>query len=138
VAVTRRAGDAAHGRRLRELIIVLWRAGLRTCEALALSEADLDRRRESLLVRRGQGRPAPQGRYRRLGVGTARNHGPRPESSGRSIRCFVVTGAKRGRPWAAAAASLRAAPPRPPAPRARRFASHAVDTAREGVPLHVI
>jgi integrase len=48
-------GDGAHGRRLRGLIIVLWRAGLRICEALALAEADLDRRRGSLLVLRGKG-----------------------------------------------------------------------------------
>ena len=42
VAVMRRAGDGVHGRRLRGLIVVLWRAGLRICEALALTEADLD------------------------------------------------------------------------------------------------
>src|SRR3954451_22255251 len=36
VTVLRRAGDTAHGRRLRGLIVVLWRAGLRICEALAL------------------------------------------------------------------------------------------------------
>src|SRR5215216_2687362 len=42
VAVMRRAGDGVHGRRLRGLIVVLWRAGLRICEALALAEADLD------------------------------------------------------------------------------------------------
>src|SRR4051812_39570188 len=29
VAVMRRAGDSVHGRRLRGLIVVLWRAGLR-------------------------------------------------------------------------------------------------------------
>jgi integrase len=55
VAVMRCAGDTAHGRRLRGLIVVLWRAGLRICEALALAEADLDARRGSLLVRRGKG-----------------------------------------------------------------------------------
>jgi integrase len=53
VAVMRSAG--VHGRRLRGLIVVLWRAGLRICEALALAEADLDARRGSLLVRRGKG-----------------------------------------------------------------------------------
>src|SRR5215203_2989181 len=36
----RHAGDGAHGHRLRGLIVVLWRAGLRICEALALAEAD--------------------------------------------------------------------------------------------------
>jgi integrase len=55
VAVMRRAGDGIHGRRLRGLIVVLWRAGLRIHEALALAEADLDARRGSLLVRRGKG-----------------------------------------------------------------------------------
>src|SRR4051812_28512246 len=51
VAVMRIAGDGLHGRRLRGLIVVLWRAGLRIHEALALRESDLDRRRGSLLVR---------------------------------------------------------------------------------------
>src|SRR5215216_4152113 len=49
VAVMRAAGDGVHGRRLRGLIVVLWRAGLRIHEALALTEADLDARRGSLL-----------------------------------------------------------------------------------------
>src|SRR5215213_6034018 len=40
VSVMRHAGDGVHGRRLRGLIVVLWRAGLRICEALALAEAD--------------------------------------------------------------------------------------------------
>ena len=63
VAVMRMAGDDAHGRRLRGLIVVLWRAGLRIQEALALAEADLDYRRGALLVRRGKG-----GRRREVGT----------------------------------------------------------------------
>ena len=51
----RAAGDGAHGRRLRGLIVILWRAGRRIQEALALTDADLDQRRGSLLVRRGKG-----------------------------------------------------------------------------------
>ncbi|MDT7782415.1 MAG: integrase/recombinase XerD [Pseudonocardiales bacterium] len=54
VAVMRAAGDGRTGRRLRGLIVVLWRAGLRIHEALALNESDLDHRRGSLLVRRGR------------------------------------------------------------------------------------
>jgi integrase len=54
VAVMRTAGDGAHGRRLRGLIVIMWRAGLRIQEALALTEGDLDHRRGSLLVRRGK------------------------------------------------------------------------------------
>jgi integrase len=63
VAVMRIAGDGVHGRRLRGLVVVLWRAGLRIDEALALREADLDRRRGSLLVRHGKG-----GRRREVGM----------------------------------------------------------------------
>jgi hypothetical protein len=63
IAVMRAAGDDAHGRRLRGLIVVLWRAGLRIQEALALAESDLDRRRGALLVRRGKG-----GRRREVGM----------------------------------------------------------------------
>jgi len=63
VAVMRAAGDRPHGRRLRGLIVVLWRSGLRIQEALALTEGDLDQRRGSLLVRRGKG-----GRRREVGM----------------------------------------------------------------------
>src|SRR5215203_4818567 len=45
VAVIRVAGDGRHAHRLRGLIVVLWRAGLRIHEALAINESDLDRRR---------------------------------------------------------------------------------------------
>src|SRR5215218_1081032 len=44
IAVMRAAGDRAHGRRLRGLIAILWRSGLRIQEALALTEGDLDQR----------------------------------------------------------------------------------------------
>ncbi len=54
VAVMRHVGDDRHGRRLRALIVVLWRAGLRIGEALALSETDLDPRRGSVLIRHGK------------------------------------------------------------------------------------
>src|SRR3712207_1830284 len=63
VAVMRAAGDGRHGCRLRGLIVVLWRTGLRIHEALALNDSDLDRRRGSLLVRRGKG-----GRRREVGM----------------------------------------------------------------------
>ena len=53
VAVMRAAGDCPEGVRLRGVIVVLWRAGLRISEALALSETDLDPERGALLVRCG-------------------------------------------------------------------------------------
>jgi integrase len=80
----RRAGDSVHGRRLRGLIVVLWRAGLRI-------------------------------------------HGP-----------------TRGRPWSAAAARFELRQVAREAGVRRRFAphqlrhAHAVEMAREGVPLIVI
>jgi site-specific recombinase XerD len=46
------AGDDHDAVRLRALIVVLWRAGLRISEALALSESDLDLHRGAILVRR--------------------------------------------------------------------------------------
>jgi len=63
VAVMRHAASDRHGFRLRAIIIVLWRAGLRIQEALALAEHDLDRRRGSVLVRHGNG-----GRRREVGM----------------------------------------------------------------------
>jgi integrase len=59
----RTAGDGAHARLLRGLIVILWRAGLRIQEALSLAEADLDHRRGALLVRNGKG-----GRRREVGM----------------------------------------------------------------------
>jgi integrase len=55
VAVMRVPGDKPDGLRLRALIVLLWRAGLRIGKALALAEADLDRSRGAVLVRRGKG-----------------------------------------------------------------------------------
>src|SRR3989440_432111 len=63
VAVMRAVGDRADGHRLRALIVLLWRAGLRISEALALSESDLDRQRGAVLVRRGKG-----GKRREVGM----------------------------------------------------------------------
>jgi integrase-like protein len=88
VAVMRAAGDRRHGCRLRGLIVVLWRAGLRIHEALALNESDLDHRRGALLVRRGKG-----GRRREVGMDEWAWEHLRPgsicASNFRSVRCFA-------------------------------------------------
>jgi integrase len=63
IAVMRAGGDDRHGVRLRALIAVLWRAGLRIQEALALQERDLNPQRGALLVRSGKG-----GRRREIGM----------------------------------------------------------------------
>ena len=51
----REAGLGPYADRLRGLIAILWRAGLRISEALALTESDLDPRTGSVLVRAGKG-----------------------------------------------------------------------------------
>lgn len=63
IAVMRTIGDGAGGHRLRALVVLLWRAGLRISEALALQERDLDSARGSVLVRRGKG-----GKRREVGM----------------------------------------------------------------------
>jgi integrase len=63
IAVMRAAGDAPDGVRLRGVIIVLWRAGLRISEALALTESDLDGDRGAVLIRRGECRIRHSPRY---------------------------------------------------------------------------
>ena len=55
IAVMRAAGDDPDGIRLRGLIVVRWRAGLRISEALALTETDLDAVRGAIVVRHGKG-----------------------------------------------------------------------------------
>jgi integrase len=113
IAVMRAAGDRPHGRRLRGLIVILWRAGLRIQEALALTEADLDHRRGALLVRRGKG-----GRRREVGMDAWGWEELQPWLERRlelpvgPLFC-VITGPTRGRAWssAAARADMRRTPP---------------------------
>jgi integrase len=63
IAVMHAAGDDNDAVRLRGVIVVLWRAGLRISEALALTESDLDLRRGAILVRHGKG-----GKRREVGM----------------------------------------------------------------------
>jgi len=144
VTVVRRAGGGVHGRRLRGLIVVLWRAGLRICEALALAE-------RAAAAAHGRPRVAPL---------TTQNSGP----TGSSTRA-----SSRGSSCSHAQSSMPTSRRRPPLPRStssdprrasrsasepRRVAreagvrrcfaphqlrhAHAVEMAREGVPLIVI
>jgi site-specific recombinase XerD len=141
IAVMRAAGDGVHGRRLRGLIVLMWRAGLRIQEALALTEGDLDQRRGSVLVRRGKG-------VRRREVGMDawgwEQLDPwldlRRELPVGPLLC-VIDGATRGRHWSPAAARAKLRRTAGTAGVRRRFAphqlrhAHAVEMAREGVPL---
>jgi site-specific recombinase XerD len=140
----RAAGHGRQGCRLRGLIVVLWRAGLRIHEALALNESDLDHRRGSLRVRRGKG-----GRRREVGMDEwAWEHlqpwiDLRLELPVGPLFC-VVNGPTRGRPWSPAAARAELRRKAATAGVRRRFAphqlrhAHAVEMAHEGVPLIVI
>jgi site-specific recombinase XerD len=144
VAVMRAAGDGIHGARIRGLIVVLWRAGLRISEALSLAERDLDPARGAILVRAGKG-----GKRREVGMDDWGWEQLRPwlerrtEMSIGALFC-VVNGPTSGRPWSAPAVrsqlrqlALRAGVRRRFAPHQLRHA-HAVEMAREGMPLNVI
>jgi hypothetical protein len=123
------------------LIVIMWRAGLRIQEALALTEGDLDQRRGSLLVRRGKG-----GRRREVGMDAWGWEQLQPWVDMRRelpvgpLLC-IINGRTCGRQWSSAAA--RAEPRRTAAAAGMRprFAphqlrhAHAVEMAREGVPL---
>src|SRR4051795_8568315 len=104
IAVMRCCKDTDHGARARALIVVLWRAGLRIQEALDLSELDLDRRRGSVLVRRGKG-----GRRREIGMDDWGFEQLEPWLREREqmpigpLFC-VIDGRTRGRAWYASAA----------------------------------
>ncbi len=68
IAVMRAAGDDRHGLRVRAVIAVLWRGGLRISEALALSETDVRPSARVAADPSREGRPASRGRDGRLGV----------------------------------------------------------------------
>jgi integrase len=115
-----------------------------TVEALALAEAELDPRRGSVLVRRGKG-----GRRREVGMDDWAWEQLEPWLQVRvelpvgPLFC-VVNGPTRGRPWSASAARSELRHLAREAGVRRRFAphqlrhAHAVEMAREGVPLIVI
>ena len=151
----RHTADDRHGRRVRAMIVVLWRAGLRIQEALALAEHDLDHRRGSILVRSGKG-----GRRREVGMDEWGWEQLRPWLNARAelpvgpLFC-IIDGPTRGRPWSGAAVRTRVPPARrqrrrqapvcaaPAAPRARararprgRAAEHHPAAARPRQPRH--
>ena len=144
VAVMRAAGDDAEAVRLRGVVVVLWRAGLRISEALALTESDLDSSRGAILVRHGKG-----GKRREVGMD---RWGWGQLDPWLRLRCTLPVGAlfcvlrgpTRGRPWAPAGVRSQLHHAAGQAGVRRRFAphqlrhAHAVEMSREGVPLLVI
>jgi site-specific recombinase XerD len=121
IAVMREAGESIYGLRLRAVIVILWRSGLRIGEALALAESDLDPARGSVLVRSGNG-----GKRREVGMDEWAWEQLRPWLEMRTrfpvgpLLCVINAGVRRRF-----------------APHQLRHA-HAVEMAREGVPLNVI
>lgn len=121
-----------------------WRAGLRISEALGLAERDLDQGRGALLVRHGKG-----GKRREVGM---------DEWGWEQLRKWIVARAEMpigalfcvindptcGRPWSGPAVRTQLRRLALDAGVRRRFAphqlrhAHAVEMAREGVPLNLI
>ncbi len=144
VAVMRAAGDGPDGARLRALIVILWRAGLRIGEALDLAETDLDSARGAVLVRKGKG-----GRRREVGMD---RWAWQQLQAWLDIRArlpvgpllCVIHGPTAGRHWEQSAARKQLRRTAAVAGVRRRFAphqlrhAHAVEMAHEGVPLVVI
>jgi integrase len=138
IAVMRAAGDRPDGARLRALIVLLWRAGLRIREALELAETDLDAARGAVVVRRGKG-----GRRREVGMDRWAWH---QLQSWREIRSrlpvgtflCVIHGPTAGRRWDPSAARNQLRVTANAAGVRRRFAphqlrhAHAIEMARAG------
>jgi integrase len=144
IAVMRAAGPGDHGDRVRALVVILWRAGLRINEALSLAETDLEPRRGSVLVRYGKG-----GKRREVGMDDWAWEHLEPWQHVRAnlpvgpLFC-VLEGPTRGRAWSQTGARAELRRPAVVAGVRRRFAphqlrhAHAVEMAREGIPLPVI
>lgn len=144
IAVMRTVGDHPRGERLRALIVLVRRAGLRISEALALQESDLDRSRGAVLVRRGKG-----GKRREVGMDRWAWQQLDAWLEIRStlpigaVLC-VIHGPTAGQRWEASPARKQLHHAAAAAKVRRRFAphqlrrAHAVEMAHEGVPLVVI
>ena len=144
ILVMRQAGETRHELRVRALIAVLWRGGLRISEALALTETDVDKRRGALLIRHGKG-----DRRREVGMDEwGFEHldawlGHRVRMPVGPLFC-VIDGPTCGRPWSATAARAELRRLAADAGVRRRFAphqlrhGHAVELAREGIPVNII
>jgi site-specific recombinase XerD len=145
VAVMRHASDDRHGFRLRALVVVLWRSGLRIQEAIALGEHDLDPPAGLAARAQRQGRPPPC----EIGMDAWGWEQLRPWLAARvelpvgPLFC-IIDGPTRGRRWSSANVRVEFRRLAAQAGIRRRFAphqlrhAHAVELAREGVPLNVI
>jgi Phage integrase family len=144
IAVMRQAGSGAHADGVRALIAILWRAGLRISEALALTESDLDPQSGCVLIRAGKG-----GKRRMVGMDDWAWEHVNTWTTRRiqlpigPLFC-ILDGPTRGRAWSATGARAELRQLAAHAGVRRRFAphqlrhAHAVEMAHEGIPLPVI
>jgi site-specific recombinase XerD len=145
IRVMRQAGADPHGLRVRALIVVLWRGGLRISEALALAETDVDPRRGSILVRHGKGDKRREAGMDDWGFEHLQHWLDHRIALPVGPLLSVIDGPKAGRrAWSATSArrelrtlASRAGVRRRFAPHQLRHA-HAVELAREGVPVNII
>jgi site-specific recombinase XerD len=144
VAVMRATDDRPEGVRLRGIIVVRWRAGLRISEALELNETDLDPDRGSVLVRHGK-----NDKRREVGMDRwAWSHLDPWLQLRKELpvgRLFgIVRGPTRGRACTSAGIRAQLHQTATIAGVRRRFAphqlrhAHAVEMSREGISLLVI
>jgi len=144
ILVMREAGPGPYADRIRALIAMLWRAGLRISEALALTESDLEPKTGSVLVRAGKG-----GKRRMAGMDdwgwehVSRWTARRIQFPIGPLFC-ILAGPTRGRGWSATAARGELRRLAAQAGIRRRFAphqlrhAHAIEMAHEGIPLPII
>jgi site-specific recombinase XerD len=144
IVVMRQAGNNRHGCRIRALIAVLWRGGVRISEALALNETDIDERRGSLLIRHGKGDKRREAGMDQFGFEQLAKWLAHRVSLPPGPLFCVIDGPTRGRRWAATAARDELRQLAAEAGVRRRFAphqlrhAHAVELAREGVAVNII
>jgi site-specific recombinase XerD len=144
ILVMRKAGQDRHGLRIRALIAVLWRGGLRVSEALALNETDIDERRGSLLVRHGKCDKRREAGMDQFGFEQLSAWLERRLQLPPGPLFWVIDGRTRGRRWAASSARAELRQLAVEAGVRRRFAphqlrhAHAVELAREGVAVNII
>jgi site-specific recombinase XerD len=145
IAVMRVAPANAHGLRVRALIAVLWRAGLRISEALALTESDVDPRRGSVLVRHGKGDKRREAGMDDWGFEhLAQWLEQRVELPIGPLFCVIDGPTKGRRAWAGTAVRAELRRLAAQAGVRRRFAphqlrhAHAVELAREGIAVNLI
>jgi site-specific recombinase XerD len=144
IAVMRQAGEDRHGLRIRAVIAVLWRGGLRISEALALSETDVDQGSGSLLIRHGKNDKRREAGMDEWGFDHLDSWlEQRVQLPVGPLFC-IIDGPTRGRAWTATAVRREMRELAAQAGVRRRFAphqlrhAHAVELAREGVPVDII